>query len=120
MKPTVQILRIHLPDKKIVLTAPPADAVEKVDIPSSLETFLGRPTDSSSDQLTYLEYHSRSFIVDYPTSSPDVHPDVCNPVRFRNLRKEPMLCIINSVYPKNHELFALKLLLRRFPARTWE
>jgi hypothetical protein len=27
---------------------------------------------------------------------------------------------LNSVHPKNHELFALRLLLRRFPARSWE
>jgi hypothetical protein len=30
------------------------------------------------------------------------------------------MCIINSVHPKNHELFALPLLLRRFCARSWE
>jgi hypothetical protein len=29
-----------------------------------------------------------------------------------------MLYIINSIHPRNHELFAFRLLLRRFPART--
>jgi hypothetical protein len=54
MKPTVQILGMHLPGKKIVLTAWPADAVEKLDIRSPLERYLGCPTDISLDQLTYL------------------------------------------------------------------
>jgi hypothetical protein len=119
MQPSVQILGIHLPGKKRVLTAGPGDAVEKADIPSPIEKYFGRPIDSSFDQLTYLKHHSRYSIVDHPTSL-DVHPYVCDPVRFANLRKEPMLCIINSVYPRNHELFALRLRLRRFPARTWE
>jgi hypothetical protein len=107
MKPTVQILRIHLLDKKIVSTAGPADALEKVDIPSPLERYLGRPIDSSFDHLAYIDYPSRYSIVDHPTS-PDAHPDVCNPVRFRNFRTGPMLCIINSVHPRNHEPFALR------------
>jgi hypothetical protein len=89
MKPTVPMLGIHLSGKKIVLTAGPADAVENLDIPSHLERYLGRPTDSSFDQLTYLEYHSQYFITDHSTS-PDVHPDVCDPIRFANLRKKPM------------------------------
>jgi hypothetical protein len=107
MKPTVQILGIHFPGKKIVLTAGPTDAVEKPDIPSPLERYLGRPTDNAFDRLTYLEYHSRYSIVDHPTSS-DIHPDICDPVHFANLRKEPMLCIFNSVHPRNHEPFALR------------
>jgi hypothetical protein len=105
MKPSVQILGIHLPGKKIILTAGPADAVEKGNIPNPIEKCLGRLTDSSFDQLTYHGCHFRYSIVDYPTS-PDAHSDVCNPVRFPNLRKEPMLCIMNSVQPKNHDLFA--------------
>jgi hypothetical protein len=50
MKPTVQILAIHLPGKKIMLVAGPADAVDWVDIPSALERYLGLPTDSSFSQ----------------------------------------------------------------------
>jgi hypothetical protein len=73
VKPTVQILGSHLPGKKIVSTVGPADAVKNVDIPSPLESSLGRPTDSSFDQLTYIERHSRYSIVDHPIS-PDAHP----------------------------------------------
>jgi hypothetical protein len=119
MKPTVVILGIHLPDKKVVPTASPADALQKIGIPSSLEKYLGRPTDSSFDELTYLEYYSR-YSVDDHQNSDDAHRDVCNPGRFANSRKEVVLCIANSFHPRNHELFALKLLLRRYPARSWE
>jgi hypothetical protein len=37
MKPIVVILGIHLPGKKVVLTASPADALKKVDIPVLLK-----------------------------------------------------------------------------------
>jgi hypothetical protein len=119
MKPAVVILGIHFPGKKVVLTASPADALKKVDIPSSLERYLGRPTDSSFDELTYLEYHSR-YSVDEHHNSDDAHRDVYNPGRFANSRKGAVLCIMNTAHPRNHELFALRLLLRRGPARSWE
>jgi hypothetical protein len=64
MKPTVVILGIHFPGKKDVLTASPADALKKVDIPNSLERYLGRPTDSLFDELAYLEYQSRYSVDD--------------------------------------------------------
>jgi hypothetical protein len=117
MKPTVMILGIHLPGKKVVLTVSPDDALKKVDIPSSLERCLGRPMDSSFDALTYLEYHSR-YSVDEHQNSDDAHRDVCNLGRFANSRKEAVLCIMNSVHSRNHELFTLRLLLRRCPARS--
>jgi hypothetical protein len=47
MKPTVCIPGIHLPGQKIVLTHGPGDALEKIDILSRLERYLGRPIDSS-------------------------------------------------------------------------
>jgi hypothetical protein len=117
MKSTVQILGIDLRGKKIVLMARPGDAVEKVDVPSSLETYLGRPVESSFDRWTYLEYHSWYSIADHPTSL-DVDPDVCDPVHFPNVRKALVPCIINSVHPRYDELFVLRLLFRRFLART--
>jgi hypothetical protein len=49
MKPTVHVLGIHLPGKKIILTSVPDDALEKIDIPSPLERYFGRPIDSSYD-----------------------------------------------------------------------
>jgi cephalosporin hydroxylase len=58
--------------------------------------------------------------VDGHSTSSDVHRDVCEPVRFADQRKDPVLYIVNSVYPRNHELIVLRLLLRRFVAGTWE
>jgi hypothetical protein len=119
LKPSVQVLNIHLPGKKIVLAAGRTEALQKVDIPSPVERYLGRPMESSFDQLMYIKYHSQ-YSVDACPKSVDVHPDVCDPVRFANQRKESILCIINAVHQKNRELFALKLLLQSFPARSWE
>jgi hypothetical protein len=119
MKPTIYVLEIHLPGQKIVLTSGPGDALEKIDIPSPLERYFVRPIDSSYDQLTYIDYHSR-YSVDARPPFCDVDKDVCEPVRFANPRKNYAICILRSIRPRMHELFALRLLLRRFPARSCE
>jgi hypothetical protein len=79
--------------------AGPTEALQKVDIASPIERYLGRPMESSFDQLIYLEYHSR-YSVDACSKSAEVHSDVCDPVQFANQRKEPILCIVNAVHPK--------------------
>jgi hypothetical protein len=86
MKPTVHVLGIHLPGQKIVLTSGPGDALEKIDIPSPLERYFGHPIDSSYDELTCIDYHSR-YSVDAPPASCDVDKYVCEPVLFANPRK---------------------------------
>jgi hypothetical protein len=83
MKPTVIILGIHLPGQKIVLTTGRADALQKADVPSPLEMYLGRPKDSSFHDLTDLDHHSRCSVDDHSTSS-NVHRDVCEPFRLGN------------------------------------
>jgi hypothetical protein len=119
MKPIVHVLGIHLPRQKIVLTSGPGDTLENIAIPSPLERYFGRPIDGSYDQWTYIDHHSRSSVDARPVSC-DVDKDVCEPVRFTNPRKSSAVCILRSVHPRMHELFALRLLLRRFPARSWE
>jgi hypothetical protein len=119
MKPTVHVLGIHLPGQKIVLTSRPGDALEKIDIPRPLERYFDRPIDSSYDQSFFLDCHSRCSVDAHPASC-DVDRDVCEPVRFANPKKNSVICILRSVHPRMHELFALRLLLRRFPARSWE
>jgi hypothetical protein len=69
--------------------------------------------------LTSIDSHSQ-YSVDAHPASCDVDKDVCEPVRFGNPRKNSAICILRSVHPRMHELFALRLLLRRFPARTLE
>jgi hypothetical protein len=119
MKPTVHVLGMHLPGQKIVLTSGPGDALDKIDVPSPLERHFGRPIDSSYDQLTYTDCHSR-YSVDARPAPCDVDKDVCEPVRFANPGKNSAICILCSVHLRMPELFALRLLLRRFPARSWE
>jgi hypothetical protein len=90
MEPTVHVLGIHFPGQKIVLTSGPGDALEKIDIPSPLEGCFGCLIDSSYEQLTYIDYHSR-YSVDTRPASCDVDRDVCEPgirqskKEFRNL-----------------------------------
>jgi hypothetical protein len=84
-----------------------------------LKDIFGHPIDSSYNQLTYIDYHSR-YSVDARPASCDGDKNVCEPVRFDNPRKNSAICILRSVHPWTHEPLALRLLLRRFPARSWE
>jgi hypothetical protein len=119
MKPTVHVLRIHLPGQKIVLISELGEALEKIDVSSPLERYFGRPIDSSYNQLTYRDYHSR-YSVDARPASCDVDKYVCEPVSLANPRKNFVICTLRSVHPWIHELFTLRLLLQRLPVRSWE
>jgi hypothetical protein len=119
MKPTIHVLEIHLPGQKIVLTSGPGDALEKIVIPSPLERYFNRPIDSSYDQSTYIDYHPRQSVDPLPAPC-DVDKDVCEPVPFANPRKNSTICILRSVHLLMHDLFVLRLILRRFPVRSWE
>jgi hypothetical protein len=102
MKSTVHILGIHVPGQKIVLTSESDGGLEKIDIQSLLEKYFGRPIDSLHDHLTYVD--------DRPASC-DVDKNVCEPVRFANPRINSAICILRSVHPRMHEVFALRPLL---------
>jgi hypothetical protein len=110
MKSAVKLLGIRFPGKKLALMTNSADALEKVIPSSSLERYFGRPTDRSYDQSTCVESHTQYSLVDYPTSH-NVHRNAHDPVRCTNLRKELVVCLTNSVNPRNHELFVVRLLL---------
>jgi hypothetical protein len=93
LKPSVQILNIHLPGKKIVLATGRTEAVQRADISSPVEKYFGRPMESPFDQLTSLEYHSR-YSVDALPKSVVVHRAICNPVRFANQRKNRFCALL--------------------------
>jgi hypothetical protein len=119
LKPTVNLLTIHLQGKKIVLASDRDDEQMKADIPSRLERYFGRPTGQRSDALRYTDYYSM-YVVDSKRGSENPDQDQCDPVQYANRRKTPIICIINSVNIRDSELFALRLLLRLYPARSWE
>jgi hypothetical protein len=87
--------------------------LEKIDIPSTIERYFGRPIDSSYDELTSIDYHSRNSVDARPASC-GVDKDVCEPVRFVNPRKNSAICILRSVHPWMHELFALNCFFDSF------
>jgi hypothetical protein len=119
MKPAVTVLNIHLEGKKVVLALDRADEQRKADIPSRLERYFGRPATSKYDDLTYTDYYSK-YVVDVKSRTEESDRDQCDPPHFVTARKKPMICIINSVNVRNRELFALRLLLRLYPAQSWE
>jgi hypothetical protein len=89
MRLTMIILGIHPPGQKIVPTSGPVDSGQKIDIPSPLERYFGRPRDNSFNYLTYLDYHSWYCADDHPISS-NVRGDVCEPVRFADRENSPV------------------------------
>jgi hypothetical protein len=118
IKPAVEVLNIHLEGQKIVWACDQRDAEMKIDLPSRLERYFGRPNDEKYDNLTYTDYYSQYNVVSRPGRNMD--EDVCIPTHFVSMRKSPIICVLNSVRIHNTELFALRLLLRLYPARSWE
>jgi hypothetical protein len=116
--PTVITLGIHLEGKKIVLAHGPRDAQTRIDTPSRLERYFGRPGDTAYDELTYLDYYANSSLES--TGGTDENKDFCDPPNFAIARKKKIQCLMPSVSPQDHELFALRMLLKRFPARSWD
>jgi hypothetical protein len=119
MKPTVRSLGIHLPGKKVVLAACQSDPLGRVDIPSPLERYLNRCPDVRFDAISYIEDYSK-YSVDSRPKGEESWPDRCDTPHFANLRRKPIICMLNTVCPSDPERFALRLLLQTFPARSWE
>jgi hypothetical protein len=119
MKATVRSLGVHLPRKTVILAAYKPEALVKVDIPGPLERYLGRSADQSFDHVRCADYYA-NYSADSKSSS-DLSPrDTCQRSHFANQRRKVILCMLNTVSLMNHELVALRLLLRAFAARSWE
>jgi hypothetical protein len=67
--------------------------------------------------LRLLEDISQYFVDIHPTST-DAHRVVSEPIRFVDQRRQPVLRILDSIHPNNHELFALRLLFPSADAIT--
>jgi hypothetical protein len=119
MSPTVITLGFHLDGKKIVITGLHEDPKKRVDVPSRLERYFGRPEGEEFDRLTYCDYFAE-YLVEARRSSGSGIPDQCRPPHFANRRRKPVICMLRTVTPENTEEFALRLLLRHFPGRTFE
>jgi hypothetical protein len=122
LNPTVLIFSIHLEGKKVVLAASRADALDRIDIPSPVERYFNRPDGSPYDQLTFLDYHS-NYSLEPPKPDSDLTNltlDKCPRPRIVKPRPSPILCMLGAVNVKKTELFAMRILLRQFPARGWE
>jgi hypothetical protein len=119
LKPAVSTLGIHFSGQKIILIFGRAYTLEKFDVPSSLERWFGVPRDSCFDLVTDPESRYRHFVDDHPTSR-TANSDVCEAAQFTNPGKNPVLCLVNAIQPRNHELSTLPRLLRPLAATTWE
>jgi hypothetical protein len=118
-RPTVATLDVHLPGQRIVLSSNREAALERVDIARALESYLGRPRYLGLDELTYLDSDVPSS-VDYRGASSSSNHDQGEHVHWANPRKRSILCMLISVHLGHLERFALRLLLRDFPARSWD
>jgi hypothetical protein len=124
LKPTVMIFTIQLEGKKVVLASSPSDALQKVEIPSPLERYFRRPRGPPYDPMTFLEYHS-NYVSQPLTESSDATLGCLEDVedgqqpRVVRARRKSILCMLGAVHVANTELFAMRLLLRQFPARKW-
>jgi hypothetical protein len=118
LKPTVVALNLHLEGQKVVLVFGQHDEREKVDAPSRLERYFGRPLGAKFEDLTYTQYYS-SYTVCGRRTAVSATADLYRPTHFAAIRRKPVLAIINSVNIRATEIFALRMLLARYPARSW-
>jgi hypothetical protein len=112
------MLSIHHEGKKVVLAADRVEAGRKVDLPSRLERYFGRPLGLEYDGLRYIDYYAQYYLV-CEERSENCRSDRCIPRAYLHLRKAPVICVINAVSIRDEELYALRLLLRIYPARSW-
>jgi hypothetical protein len=119
ISPTVLMFSIQLEGQKVVFVVGPEDALEKVDNASPLERYFNRPKAPQFDELTFLDYYSQ-YSLETVQPSDNALPDDCPNRRYANPRRKPILCMFKNVNPSKHEVFALRILLARFPARSWE
>jgi hypothetical protein len=70
MVPTVITLSIHLPNKKVIVTGAFQDPKERVDLPSALERYFGRPEGLEFDVLSYSEYYARDLVEGHSMEQP--------------------------------------------------
>jgi hypothetical protein len=117
LQPAVVLLDIHLPGKKVVLAFDTCEDEAKVDLPSRLERYFGRALGDDFERLTYPE-SSGSQVLSPQGDAGSGHRDLCNPSYFVNRRKNSVLAVLNSVSIRCLELFALPMLLVRYPARS--
>jgi hypothetical protein len=118
MRPTVITLGFHLEDQKIVMAGPGEDSAARVNFPSHLERYFDRPQSEDCEHPKSAVYYSGYVLRPRPGGREDM-PDRCQPVQFACERETPALCILRSVLPHQQEKFALRLMLRHFPARHW-
>ena len=117
--PTINLLPIHEEGKRIII-APKAttedEIAQKLDQSmSKLERYFARPNTQEFSNLTYCDYYSFYNV----NSNGQGVLDSGRP-RFAVKRKDKRIyCAIKTVSLKNHELFALRLLLQEIPARSY-
>jgi hypothetical protein len=96
MVPTVITLSIHLPNKKVIGAGADQDPKDRVDLPSALERYLGRPAGAEFTMLKYSEYYA-GYLVEGHSKSSRAALDSCTPPRFAVPRRKPVLCMLNAV-----------------------
>jgi hypothetical protein len=119
MSPTVISLSFHLEHKKIVMTGFHEDPKDRVDFPSRLQRYFGRPDGDEFEGMTDTDYFA-SYLVEARQHSGAGVPDKCRPSHFAIRRREAVICMLRSLMPDKREEFVLRLLLRYFPARGFE
>jgi hypothetical protein len=96
LKPAVVLLNSHLPGKKVVLTFDKREGETKVDLPSRVERYFGRPLGDDFERLTYPEYFG-SYVLSPQGDAGSGYRDLCHPSYSVNRRKKSVLAGLNSV-----------------------
>ena len=121
ISPRIIMISIHLDGEKFIYTSIKATKEEiekKRSLSSLLERYFLRPKESVFNNLTICEYYS---LYSYsPLEKYSEWKDNGNPSMFISKRNEKVICYLREVNMNNIELFSLRLLLNKFPARSYK
>ena len=121
ISPSIEILSIHEEGKRIIMVKKNSsiqDAEEELNhTMSRLERYFKRPFGEEFDSLTYTEYYGTYSV---QAKNSDGIQDNGYPRYIVSKKRKRTFCAIKLIKPDKQELFALRLLLQEFPARSFD
>lgn len=123
ISPTIQLIKLHLPGEKMIFITPNESEErikKKLDSFSLLERYFFRPIDHLFDSLTLVQYYEK-YTIDCLNNTPETFEDVApNNIKIVKKRKNEAVVNLPIIRPSQGDLFYLKLLLIRFPSRSFD
>ena len=122
-EPTVEVLPVHLQDRNFVLYRRGQEREALDNATSRLMLYFNRPRHPDLDNLTYVDYYERYRVTTDapgPNSRAKAYPYTDGSGRYARERvRRDIVCRLFFVSPNRGELYYLRMLLSRYPCRSY-